>query len=121
MITPGPGSKLAHLIAQEEGFYKVGSLPSRYHNPGDLRHSPHSFHTATALDAIGQIDNDADGWADLDRQLELYAGRGLTLRTMVEDYYAPPGENDTEGYIRYLCTGLGCPDTLSVSQALEIT
>lgn len=116
-----PGTRLAHLIAQEEGFYTPGTIPNRYHNPGDLRHSPHSFHTTEAPNAIGQIDSDADGWTDLDRQLRLYAARGLTLRIMIEDYYAPPADgNDSERYLQFVCEGLGCPDTTTVAKALEI-
>src|SRR6185437_4031555 len=35
---------LARLISREEGFGIPGALPTRDHNPGDLRHSPHSAH-----------------------------------------------------------------------------
>lgn len=112
-------SKLARLIAQEEGFNVPGSIPNRDHNPGDLRHSPHSFHTAAAPDAIGQIDDDADGWADLEHQLNLYALRGMTLAQMVEEY-APPSENNSAAYLDYVCNGLPLPSTATVAQALEI-
>lgn len=113
-------SKLAHLIAQEEGFNVPGSLPQRDNNPGDLRHSPHSFHTAAAPDAIGDIDTAQDGWADLERQLHLFAQRGMTLREAIYEF-APPSENDSEQYLNFVCQGLGVPDTISVAQALEIT
>jgi hypothetical protein len=69
---------LARLIAKEEGFGIPGSVPTRNHNPGDLRHSPHSTHTADAPDAIRITDNDEHGWEDLERQLRLDAARGLT-------------------------------------------
>jgi hypothetical protein len=112
-------SKLAELIAKEEGYGIPGSLPTRDNNPGDLRHSPHSFHTAAAPDAIGQIDNPADGWADLELQLQRFAERGLTLEQAVE-IFAPPSENDSVGYLAYICTGLGVPATTLVSDALNI-
>lgn len=111
-------SKLARLIAQEEGFNVPGSVPNRDNNPGDLRHSPHSFHLSADPDGIGEIDTPADGWADLERQLRLFAQRGLTLSQMVEAY-APPSRNNTVGYLEYLCNGLGLPTTATVSQALE--
>lgn len=111
-------SKLAKLIAQEEGFFKSGSLPQRNHNPGDLRHSPHSEHPGDP-NAIGVIDSDADGWADLERQLSLDAERGLTLAGLVEKY-APPTENDTERYLDFLCQGLGCTADTTVSDALKM-
>lgn len=111
-------SKLARLIAQEEGFNVAGSLPQRDHNPGDLRHSPHSVHAGDP-NAIGQIDTVEDGWADLERQLELYARRGLTLAELVSQY-APPNENDTDRYLAFLCDGLGMSATDTVTKALEI-
>lgn len=114
-------TRLAHLIAQEEGFYVPGSLPNRNHNPGDLRHSPHSSHTPDAPDAVGTIDSDVDGWADLERQLDLDAKRNLTLRDLVYKY-APPNENNTGKYLADLCKGLGgIPSDTFVYDALKIT
>ncbi len=119
--TPGRKTmtKLAQLIAQEEGFNVEGSLPNRDHNPGDLRHSPHSSHPAGDPDGIGVIATDAAGWADLERQLELYADRGLTLAQMVAEY-APSTENNTQAYLSFLCNGLGCSPTTLVADALQI-
>lgn len=111
---------LARLIAKEEGFGIPGKIPTTHHNPGDLRHSPHSTHPPGSPEAIGQIDTDADGWADLERQLRLYAERGLTLRTMIVQFYAPPGENDSEAYLAFVCGRLGLPDTATVAEALKI-
>ena len=112
-------SKLARLIAQEEGFNVPGSVPNRDNNPGDLRHSPHSFHPYDSPNSIGQIDSVDDGWADLERQLRLFAERGLTLREAIYEF-APPTENNSEQYLDYICTGLGLPATYTVAQALEI-
>lgn len=111
-------SKLAHLIAQEEGFNIPGSVPNRDHNPGDLRHSPHSFHAGDP-NGIGQIDTDADGWADLERQLVLFADRGLTLEQAIYEF-APPTENNTAAYLAYVCKGLGCDASAPVSEALTL-
>ncbi len=113
-------SKLAQLIAKEEGYGIPGAVPTTHNNPGDLRHSPHSSHESAHPDAIGQIDTAADGWADLERQLQLYAKRGLTLRDMIINYYAPPGENDSERYLQFICQGLGVDQSCTVAQALEI-
>jgi hypothetical protein len=111
-------SKLARLIAQEEGYGIPGSVPNRDNNPGDLRHSPHSFHAADAPDAIGQIDTPADGWGDLERQLQLYADRGLTLQQAIYEF-APPEENNSAQYLKYVCDGLGLPETATVAEALQ--
>lgn len=113
-------SKLAQLIAKEEGFDVPGSLPNRDNNPGDLRHSPHSFHTTDAPDAIGKIANIQLGWADLERQLQLYGERGLTLREAIYEF-APPSENNSEQYLEFVCNGLGCGSDVPVTDALKIT
>lgn len=111
-------TKLARLIAQEEGYGIPGALPTRNNNPGDLRHSPHSSHTADAPDAIGKIDSPDDGWADLERQLQRYAALGMTLRDAIYEF-APPEENDSARYLKFVCEGLGLPDTASVAEALQ--
>lgn len=113
---------LARLIAKEEGFGIPGAVPTRDNNPGDLRHSPHSSHAGEGSNDIGIIDTPEDGWADLERQLQLYASRGLTLREMIVNYYAPANENNSGAYLNFICKGLGeiSPDTL-VSEALNIT
>lgn len=110
-------SKLARLIAQEEGFGIPGSVPTTHHNPGDLEHSPHSEHVAG--DPIGRIDTDADGWADLERQLQLFADHSMTLRAAIYTY-APPAENDSERYLNFVCAGLGCSPDTPVAEALKI-
>lgn len=97
-------TKLARLIATEEGFFKAGSLPQRNNNPGDLRHSLHSTHTGDP-NAIGVIDTVEHGWEDLERQLSLDASRGLTLRQFIAKY-APPSENNSEQYLNFICTSL---------------
>jgi len=97
-------TKLAWLIAKEEGFFKPGTLPQRDHNPGDLRHSPHSLHDPGAPDAIGEIDDDADGWADEERQLTIYAQRGLNLEQAIYEW-APPTENNSAVYLGNILSG----------------
>lgn len=110
-------TKLAQLIARQEGFGKPGTIPTIRHNPGDLRHSPHSQHPGNS-EAIGTIDTDAHGWEDLERQLKLYAHAGMTLRQMVH-VYAPPSENDTGAYLHGIVSGLGMDADTLVSEALK--
>jgi hypothetical protein len=112
-------SKLARLIALEEGYGISGSVPTRDNNPGDLRHSPHSSHDAHAPNGIGQIDTPADGWADLERQLGLFASRGMTLQEAIYTF-APEDENDTARYLKFVCDGLGLFPQDTVAKALEI-
>ena len=128
-------SKLALLIAKNEGFGIAGATPTRDNNPGDLRHSPHSSHAGEGANDIGEIDNVADGWADLERQLALYAGRVIATdpatgqrcaprRMTLQDLaftYAPPADgNPTAGYLASLCAGLGIDALASVADALKV-
>ncbi len=109
-------TRLAQLIARQEGFNVPGSRPARDHNPGDLEHAPH---VQSWDGAIGIEPSDDLGWQDLERQLQLYAERGMSLRQMVA-IYAPPGENDTLRYLQFLTDALGlAPDEL-VSDALKV-
>lgn len=112
-------TRLAQLIAREEGFGKLGAIPTLRNNPGDLRHAPHASHDGIDSNAIGIEPTEDDGWNDLERQLQLYAERGMTMEAMVA-IYAPPNENATGQYLRFLCDALGVsPETL-VSAALTV-
>jgi hypothetical protein len=112
-------SKLAELISQMEGFNVPGSLPNRQDNPGDLRHAPGETHPADAPNSVGSFDSPDAGWAALERQLALYAERGLTLQQAIYDF-APPTENDSGHYLDFVCTGLGCTSDTLVSDALRL-
>jgi hypothetical protein len=47
---------LAHAIARAEGFYRVGTIPQRLHNPGDLR-------VVRGYRYPGQVGTDRRGYA----------------------------------------------------------
>lgn len=95
---------LAQLIAKEEGFFRSGTLPARLHNPGDLRHSPHSQHPG-APDDIGTIDTDEHGWQDLERQLLIDARRGFTLRQAIYTWAPAADGNQPEKYLADVLDG----------------
>lgn len=111
-------SKLAELIAQQEGFYVRGSIPQRQNNPGDLRHAPNEQHPEDP-NAVGVFDTADLGWDALERQLGLYAQRGLTLQQAIYEF-APPSENNSAAYLNFVCQGLGCSPDTPVSEALAI-
>ena len=123
-------TRLAYLISKAEGFGIKGAQPTVKHNPGDLRHSPHSQHPGGPAhkNDIGTIDTDAHGWEDLERQLRIYAEQGLTLRQMVNVYLgvakdAPDDAPDVDGnhrqrYLSFLVNGIG-PE-IKVVDALKI-
>ncbi len=99
-------TRLAQLIAQMEGFFQPGTIPALRHNPGDLRHSPHSTHPQDPND-IGTIDTDADGWADLERQLQIDAGRGLTLQQTIFEWAPASDNNNPAQYLSFVLEGFG--------------
>jgi hypothetical protein len=110
---------LAEAIAHEEGFFVAGSLPQRNNNPGDLRHSPHSFHSGGQPNAIGKIDTPEHGWEDLNRQLAIDGQRGWTVGELIYEY-APPSENNSAAYLNYVCKFVGCSPSDLVSKVLLI-
>jgi hypothetical protein len=117
-------TRLAQLMSTEEGFGKLNpdgtwTVPTRDNNPLDLRHSPHSSHAGEGPNDIGIIDTIEDGWADAERQLQIYAERGMTLQSMIA-IFAPPNENNTSAYLEFVCNGLGMPPGTPVAQALTI-
>jgi hypothetical protein len=112
-------SKLAELIAKEEGFGIPGTIPTRRNNPGDLRHCPHCSHEGIGPDDIGTIDTIEHGWEDLERQLGLYADKQYSLQVAINQY-APPSENDSARYLTNICIGLGMTPDMPVSEALKL-
>jgi hypothetical protein len=110
-------SKLAFAFAKEEGFGIPGAIPTVRNNPGDLRHSPHSTHPPGDPNGIGWIDTIEHGWEDLDRQLSLYAERGMTIEKAVY-VFAPPTENRSAAYLAGACKTAGCSPGDLVSEVL---
>ena len=112
-------TKLAQLIADKEGFGKPGAIPTTHHNPGDLRHAIGETHKAGHPNDVGWFATDDEGWAALERQLSLFASRNLTLQQAIYSY-APPEENDSAGYLDFLCKGLNCTPETTMTAALQI-
>ena len=106
-------------MAREEGWGKPGAVPTQDNNPLDLRHSPHSSHAGEGPDDIGEIDTIDDGWADAERQLQLFADRGATLASMIA-VFAPPNENNTSEYLQFVCAQMEMAPNTPVAQALMV-
>lgn len=111
--------RIVELFAQREGWDLPGDLPTRQHNPLDLMHAPGESHPANAPQSIGSFATPADGWQAGLRQLNLWASRGLTVAEAIA-IQAPPSENDTLGYIDFVCNNLQCSTRTLVSDALKI-
>jgi len=86
----------AHAIARAEGFGVKNSLPTRTHNPGDIRAlSAHQFHGQIGVTSkrYAIFRNDAAGWTALFHQLQKVAdgesrfyGRDTTIRQFSKRY-----------------------------------
>jgi len=106
---------LARAMAEQEGFFRAGSRAARNCNPGNLRPPGKvTLKGQTGVDAAGFaiFPDAATGWAALDRQIDLDMRRGHTLASFLRKY-APPGENNTLGYIAFVSGRLNvAPETL---------
>jgi hypothetical protein len=112
-------SKMAQLMASEEGFGIMGAIPTTHNNPGDLMHAPGEMHPIDAPNSIGSFATPQEGWNALQNQLQLFANRGLSVQEAVYTY-APPSANNSAAYLQFVCKGLGCTPDTPVSQALLI-
>ncbi|PQQ24783.1 lytic transglycosylase catalytic [Photorhabdus hindustanensis] len=80
----------------------------RNNNPGNLNFAGQRGATRENGEGrFARFETAFDGLRALSRQLTLYAKRGLTTVRDIITKYAPPEENDTEGYIAFLAKWLG--------------
>jgi hypothetical protein len=88
---------LAHAIAKAEGFGVKGAVPTRYHNPGDIRTFKVGVHYAGQIGVNKQgyviFKNDAAGFAALRANLRKmaagesqYYGREMTIVSVAKLY-----------------------------------
>lgn len=101
---------IAATIQQVEGYYP-GSIAYRNNNPGNLIYAGQ----AGAVPGAGGFAKFAtyqDGLDALNSQIQLYAGRGLTIQQMM-NVYAPAGDGNNPGaYANQVAAALGVgPDT----------
>jgi hypothetical protein len=93
-------ARLAHAIAATEGFYHAGTIPNRYHNPGDIRsHSRHAYEGQVGLNRSGYVifSSDQFGWAVLYEQIRkvldddsAYYNREMTFAEIAKIYATSP-------------------------------
>ena len=116
---------LCHAIAHAEGFGLKGAIPTRYHNPGDLKSRPGLPHLA-GQHAIGKgghivFQDDASGWAALREYLTGIAeGRrkhytaSMTLSAMSRVY-----AQRWQPWLRIVTKELGVPGSTPISLYLR--
>jgi len=87
----------AHAVAKAEGFGVKGAVPTRYHNPGDIRTFKKGVHYAGQIGVNRQgyviFKNDKAGFAALEANLLLmaqgqskYYGRTMTIVSVAKVY-----------------------------------
>ena len=112
-------TRCAYLISKMEGFGEPSAIPTVQNNPGDLRHGPNANHPKDDPNGIGWYQTAELGWQDLERQLEIYAARGLTLEQAIFKF-APPSENDSFTYLQFVSEGLGLPGDTPMREVLTV-
>ncbi len=81
------------------------TLASRNFNPGNLRFAGQRG-ASEGEDGFARFENATSGFDALKRQVSLDAGRGHTIDSFINKY-APPIENDTQGYIDFISKETG--------------
>jgi hypothetical protein len=111
VLDPGVTSTIAGAIQRQEGYYP-GSVAYRNNNPGNLIYAGQPGATKGAV-GFAVFPSYQDGLDALDNQIQLYAGRGLTIQGMM-DVYAPASQagNNPVLYASNVAAALGVsPDT----------
>lgn len=93
----GLGSALADAIQRQEG-YAPGTRAYRNNNPGNLIYVGQASASGKDDAGFAVFPSYAAGYGELERQIGLDAGRGLTLEQFIYKY-CPPSQCDTETYI----------------------
>lgn len=93
-------ARLAHAIAATEGFYHKGTIPNRYHNPGDIRSRlKHAYEGQVGLNRSGYVifKSDQFGWQALYAQIRrvldddsAYYNREMTFTQIAKIYAVSP-------------------------------
>jgi hypothetical protein len=119
---------LLQAIATEEGFYVAGSRPQRNANPGDLEWGGEAkeFGATHGDPRFAVFPDSTTGWKALKRWLSIPAKfdasgslvggyLGATLEQAI-NRFAPPVENDTDGYLDTVVqnTGLASSSILTL-------
>lgn len=125
-------------VARQEGFGKPGGRSTRNNNPGDIEWGKFAMaHGAIHLEIIPAgiketprfaffptVDKGFAAARDLlnvpavfDKGVLAHGYIGATVRAIITRW-APPSENDTEGYIRNVCLWTGLTDTTVLTEAM---
>lgn len=104
--------ELAQAIYRQEGT----DCARLNNNPGCLQYAGQAGTTGVRNGFAVFSSLDA-GWAALKRQIEIDAGRGLTLESFIYKY-APPNENPTAKYLSNVASWLGISPSTPLSDVV---
>lgn len=117
---------LIQAIAHIEGFYTAGTRPNRNNNPGDIQYG--SFAKMNGADRIedgvqaprfAHFPTPEVGFAALHALLSGPSYAGLSVEAAI-NRYAPPSENNSQGYVEYVCHQVQCKPTDIVKDVLAL-
>ena len=118
---------LLEAIARQEGFYVSGSRSNRNNNPGDIEYGIFARnHGADSIEILGphRIPRFAHfptpelGFIAM-KILFAEHYQGLDVGQAILKY-APPVENDTNDYIKNICTWANCSASDSITKVLGL-
>jgi hypothetical protein len=81
------------------------SLAQKNRNPGNLRYAGQRESIGQDARGFAIFPTHPAGWRALVRQIKLDQKRRMSVRQFVYKY-APPSENETESYLRFVVEGL---------------
>jgi hypothetical protein len=78
------------------------NIPQRNNNPVNLRFARQTEATGKDEHGFAVFPTPEAGWRAAHAQIRLDKTRGLSVREFINKF-APPSENDTEGYLGFVC------------------
>ena len=119
-----PVQTLAHAIAKAEGFGSKGAVPTRYHNPGDIRASRGvKYPGQIGLNSHGYVifKNDRAGWDAMQSQLDKilsgdskFYSISMTLRQLAKRYATSPL------WVKNVAKNLGVTADTTLAEILDV-
>lgn len=118
---------LLEAMAKMEGFgADPKNRPTRNNNPGNIKWGPFArANGATRLEITqpgvkalyAVFPNVETGWAAMKMRLSTSPYKGLTIREAIYKW-APPSENDSAGYVDFVCKAIGWPPDTVIDELL---
>jgi hypothetical protein len=120
VLAPAQTATIASTIQQVEGYYP-GSVAYRNNNPGNLKYVGQAGATGADANGFAVFPDYATGLQALDDQIQLYAGRGLSIQGMMQIYAPASDGNNPNSYAAQVAGALGVdPSTSLLALSLPV-